>query len=102
MRPVFGKGDAATMTAGNSTALTDGAAVALLAEEEEARRRGWPVLARVVDAQVAASDYVNGAGDLLLAPSRRSRNCSNATTSPWVTSISTSSTRRSRPPCSPR
>ena len=45
LRPVFGKGDTATMTAGNSTALTDGAAVVLLAEEEEARGRGWPVLA---------------------------------------------------------
>ncbi len=67
LKPVFGKGDGATMTAGNSTALTDGAAVVLLAEEDEARRRGWPVLARVVDAQIAASDYVNGADDLLLA-----------------------------------
>ena len=68
LRPVFGKGEGASMTAGNSTALTDGAAVVLLAEEEEARRRGWPVLAKVVDAQVAAADYVNGADDLLLAP----------------------------------
>ncbi|AQP46256.1 acetyl-CoA acetyltransferase [Tessaracoccus aquimaris] len=70
LRPVFGKGDTATMTAGNSTALTDGAAVVLLAEEEEARGRGWPVLAKVIDAQVAASDYVNGADDLLLAPAQ--------------------------------
>ena len=58
------------MTAGNSTALTDGAAVVLLAEEEHARGRGWPVLAKVVDAQVAATDYVTGAEDLLLAPTR--------------------------------
>ena len=68
LRTVFGKGDGATMTAGNSTALTDGAAVVLLAEQAEAERRGWPVLAKVVDAQVAASDYVTGNGDLLLAP----------------------------------
>ncbi|SHI93056.1 acetyl-CoA C-acetyltransferase [Tessaracoccus bendigoensis DSM 12906] len=68
LRPVFGKGEGASMTAGNSTALTDGAAVVLLAEEEEAKRRGWPVLAKVVDAQVAAADYVNGSDDLLLAP----------------------------------
>ncbi|MFT3887784.1 MAG: acetyl-CoA C-acetyltransferase [Arachnia sp.] len=68
LKPVFGKGDGATMTAGNSTALTDGAALVLLAEEEHARGRGWPVLARVVDAQVAATDYVTGAEDLLLAP----------------------------------
>ena len=70
LRPVFGKGEDASMTAGNSTALTDGAAVVLLAEEEHARGRGWPVLARVVDAQVAATDYVTGAEDLLLAPTR--------------------------------
>nr|HMQ67316.1 acetyl-CoA C-acyltransferase [Arachnia sp.] len=70
LRPVFGKGEDASMTAGNSTALTDGAAVVLLAEEEHARGRGWPVLARVVDAQVAAADYVTGAEDLLLAPTR--------------------------------
>lgn len=69
LRPVFGKGEEASMTAGNSTALTDGAAVVLLAEEDTARGRGWPVLARVVDAQLAASDYVDGADDLLLAPS---------------------------------
>ncbi|AQP43719.1 acetyl-CoA C-acetyltransferase [Tessaracoccus flavus] len=70
LRTVFGKGDEATMTAGNSTALTDGAALVLLAEEEEARRRGWPVWAKVVDAQVAATGYVNGEEDLLLAPVR--------------------------------
>lgn len=70
LRTVFGRGDDASMTAGNSTALTDGAAVVLLAEEQHARDRGWPVLARVVDAQVAASDYVTGKEDLLLAPAR--------------------------------
>lgn len=68
LKPVFGKGEGATMTAGNSTPLTDGAAVVLLAEQEEARRRNWPVLARFVDAEVGASDYVTGAEDLLLAP----------------------------------
>lgn len=70
LRPVFGRGEGATMTAGNSTALTDGAAVALVAEEDHARGRGWPVLARMVDSQVSASDYVTGAEDLLLAPVR--------------------------------
>lgn len=69
LRPVFG-GAEGTMTAGNSTPLTDGAAAVLLAEEGYARDRGWPVLARVVDAQVAAVDYVTGAEDLLLAPAR--------------------------------
>ncbi|MHA7861198.1 acetyl-CoA C-acetyltransferase [Tessaracoccus sp. Y36] len=69
LRTVFGR-DNATMTAGNSTALTDGAALVLLAEEEHARAKGWPVLAKVVDAQVAASDYVTGSEDLLMAPAR--------------------------------
>ncbi|QIK73025.1 acetyl-CoA C-acetyltransferase [Propioniciclava coleopterorum] len=69
LKPVFG-GPEGTMTAGNSTALTDGAAVVLLAEEGHARERHWPVLARVVDSQVAASDYVTGTEDLLLAPTR--------------------------------
>lgn len=70
LRAVFGRTDDASMTAGNSTALTDGAAVVLLAEEDEARARNWPVLAKVVDSQVAAVDYVTGSDDLLLAPAR--------------------------------
>lgn len=68
LRPVFGDGPDATMTAGNSTALTDGAAVVLVAEESYARRRNWPVLARVVDVEVAAVDFVSGAEGLLMAP----------------------------------
>ena len=72
LRTVFGGGggDDATMTAGNSTPLTDGAALVLLAEEQWARDHHWPVLARVVDAQVGAADYVTGEEDLLLAPTR--------------------------------
>lgn len=69
LRPVFGKGEGATMTAGNSTALTDGAALVLLAEEQWARDHHWPVLARVVDAHVAAVDHPGGE-DLLLAGAR--------------------------------
>ncbi len=69
LKTVFGKGDDATMTAGNSTALTDGAAVVLLADEQWARDNHWPVLAKVVDAQVAAVDHVTGE-DLLLAPTK--------------------------------
>jgi len=69
LKPVFGGPDG-TMTAGNSTPMTDGAATVLLAGEEWARAHHWPVLARVVDAQVAASDYVTGNEDLLLAPVR--------------------------------
>ncbi|MBK8463244.1 MAG: acetyl-CoA C-acetyltransferase [Nigerium sp.] len=69
LTPVFG-GAEGTMTAGNSTALTDGASVVLLAEESTARARNWPVLARVVDAQVAAVDHTTGEEDLLLAGRR--------------------------------
>ncbi|HPU13824.1 MAG TPA: acetyl-CoA C-acetyltransferase [Aeromicrobium sp.] len=70
LRPVFGKslGDAATMTAGNSTPLSDGASVALLASEEEAKRRGWDIKAFLVDYETAAVDYVNGGEGLLMAP----------------------------------
>ena len=70
LKPVFGKnlGDEATMTAGNSTPLSDGASVALLASEEEAAKRGWEVQAYFVDYEQAAVDYVSGAEGLLLAP----------------------------------
>lgn len=69
LRPVFGvrNGDA-TMTAGNSTPLTDGASVALLASEDWAQSHGIPVLAYFVDGETAAVDYVNGADGLLMAP----------------------------------
>ncbi|HLS39265.1 MAG TPA: acetyl-CoA C-acetyltransferase [Ornithinicoccus sp.] len=67
LKPVFGKGEGATMTAGNSTPLSDGAALVLLAEEEYARENHLPVLARFVDAEVAAVDYVTGEEGLLMA-----------------------------------
>ncbi|SES10970.1 acetyl-CoA C-acetyltransferase [Corynebacterium cystitidis] len=69
LKPVFGE----TMTAGNSTALTDGAAAVLLADEALARSRGWQPLAKFVDAQVAAVDFVGGdprTDGLLMAPVR--------------------------------
>src|SRR3954451_18639816 len=69
LMPVFGKGDpAATMTAGNSTPLTDGASAVLLASDEWAAEHGLPVLAHLVDAQTAAVDYVHGGEGLLMAP----------------------------------
>ncbi|MGY1813916.1 acetyl-CoA C-acetyltransferase [Blastococcus sp. SYSU D00820] len=69
LKPVFGKGDpAATMTAGNSTPLTDGASTVLLASDEWAAEKGLPVLAHLVDAQTAAVDYVHGGEGLLMAP----------------------------------
>ena len=69
LKPVFGvrNGDA-TMTAGNSTPLTDGASVALLASEEWAAARSIPPLAYFVDGETAAVDYVTGRDGLLMAP----------------------------------
>jgi acetyl-CoA C-acetyltransferase len=68
LRPVFGEGDDATMTAGNSTPLTDGAAAVLLASEEWAAERSLPVLAHFVDAETGAVDFVSGDEGLLAAP----------------------------------
>jgi acetyl-CoA C-acetyltransferase len=67
LKPVFDKSTAGTLTAGNSTALTDGAAAVLLASEDFARENALPVQAFFVDAESAAVDFVNGAG-LLMAP----------------------------------
>jgi acetyl-CoA C-acetyltransferase len=68
LKPVFGEGEGATMTAGNSTPLTDGASTVLLGTPDWARAHGLPVLAHVVDAQTAAVDYVTGHEGLLMAP----------------------------------
>ena len=67
LKPVFG-GEDGTMTAGNSTPLSDGAALVLLASEEWAAERELPVLAYLGHAQTAAVDYVNGGEGLLMAP----------------------------------
>ncbi|MGH3307049.1 MAG: acetyl-CoA C-acetyltransferase [Nocardioides sp.] len=68
LKPVFGKGEAATMTAGNSTPLTDGASVVLLASEEWAKEHDHPVLAYITASETAAVDYVHGGEGLLMAP----------------------------------
>lgn len=70
LKPVFGKnlGDEATMTAGNSTPLTDGASTVLLASEEWAQAHELPMLANVVDGEATAVDFVHGKDGLLLAP----------------------------------
>ena len=69
LKPVFGvDGDGATMTAGNSTPLSDGAATVLLASDEWAAGRGLPVLAHITHAEEAAVDYVHGDDGLLMAP----------------------------------
>ncbi len=66
LRTVFGRGEGATMTAGNSTPLSDGAAAVLLAHPQWAADRGLPALARVVDAETAAVDFVHGEEGLLM------------------------------------
>ena len=68
LKPAFGKGGSATMTAGNSTPLTDGASVVLLASEEWAEEHGLPVLAYLTAYETAAVDYVHGGEGLLMAP----------------------------------
>ena len=70
LKPAFGTSlpTPATMTAGNSTPLTDGASVVLLASRDWADEHDLPVLARVVDAETAAVDYVHGHDGLLMAP----------------------------------
>lgn len=68
LKPVFGDPQTGTMTAANSTALTDGAAAVLLSTHEWADARDLPVLASFVDAESAAVDYVHGHDGLLMAP----------------------------------
>jgi len=68
LEPVFGEGEDATMTAGNSTPLSDGAAVVLLSSDEWAAEHSLPVLAHITHVQTAAVDYVNGGEGLLMAP----------------------------------
>jgi acetyl-CoA C-acetyltransferase len=67
LKPVFG-GAQGTMTAGNSTPLSDGASAVLISSEEWATDRGLPVQAYLVDAQTAAVDYVHKREGLLMAP----------------------------------
>ena len=67
LKPVFGAPEG-TMTAGNSTLLSDGASAVLLASEEWAAARGLPVQAYLVEAQTAAVDYVHKREGLLMAP----------------------------------
>jgi len=72
LKPVFGtRGENPTMTAANSTPLSDGASTVLLGSDEWAAQHRLPVLAHLVDAETAAVDYVHGdrkADGLLMAP----------------------------------
>lgn len=68
MKPAFDRSSGnGTLTAANSTPLTDGAAAVLLASEEWAQARGLPVLATLTMGKVAANDFAGGDG-LLMAP----------------------------------
>ena len=67
LKPAFDKTDTGTLTAGNSTPLTDGASVVLLSSPEWAQQHGLEPLAYFVDCEVAGVDFVHGAG-LLMAP----------------------------------
>ncbi|WP_035290003.1 acetyl-CoA C-acetyltransferase [Actinokineospora spheciospongiae] len=67
LKPAFGGADG-TMTAGNSTPLTDGASAVLLATEEWAKEHRLPVLAYLTFTETAAVDYVHGGEGLLMAP----------------------------------
>jgi acetyl-CoA C-acetyltransferase len=67
LKPAFG-GPGGTMTAGNSTPLTDGASTVLLATDEWAKAHKLPVQAYLTFSQTAAVDYVHGDEGLLMAP----------------------------------
>jgi acetyl-CoA C-acetyltransferase len=71
LKTVYDRSAAGTLTAGNSTPLTDGASCVLLASEAWARARGLPVQAYLTHSAVAAVDYAGLAGPregLLMAP----------------------------------
>jgi len=67
LKPVFDRSEEGTMTAGNSTPLTDGAAAVLLASEDWARLKNLPILAYLTFAKVAAVNFIDDEG-LLMAP----------------------------------
>lgn len=67
LKPVFDRSESGTMTAGNSTPLTDGAAAVLLGSEEWARKNNLPIAAWLRFCKVAAVNFVSNEG-LLMAP----------------------------------
>jgi acetyl-CoA C-acetyltransferase len=67
LKPVFDRSDKGTLTAGNSTPLTDGAAAVLLASEVWARKKNLPVAAWLTYCKVAAVNFIEADG-LLMAP----------------------------------
>lgn len=67
LRNAFERSDRGTLSAANSTSLTDGAAAVLLASEDWAKERGLPIQAYLTTYQTAANNFVAGEG-LLMAP----------------------------------
>jgi acetyl-CoA C-acetyltransferase len=67
LKPVFDRSEEGTMTAGNSTALTDGAAAVLLASEDWARKKNLPIMAYLTFSKTSAVDFIDDEG-LLMAP----------------------------------
>jgi acetyl-CoA C-acetyltransferase len=68
LKPSFDQSGSGTLTAGNSTPMTDGASTVLLASEDWARRRNLPVLAFLTYGKAAAVDFVDRKEGLLMAP----------------------------------
>ncbi len=67
LKPAFERSEKGTITAGNATAFTDGAAAVFMCSEDYAKKNNLKVLAYFKDGQSWSLDYVNGAG-LLMAP----------------------------------
>jgi acetyl-CoA C-acetyltransferase len=67
LKATFDRSEEGTMTAGNSTPLTDGAAAVLLASEDWARKKNLPILGYLTFAKSAAVDFISDEG-LLMAP----------------------------------
>jgi acetyl-CoA C-acetyltransferase len=67
LKPAFDRSETGTMTAGNSTPLTDGAAAVLLTSEEWAKQKNLPIIAYLTHCKVAAVNFV-GVEGLLMAP----------------------------------
>jgi len=68
LKPAFERSEKGTLTAGNSTPLTDGASLVLLGSEEWAKARGLPILAYLHDGEAAAVDFIGKKEGLLMAP----------------------------------
>jgi acetyl-CoA C-acetyltransferase len=68
LKPVFERSDKGTLTAGNSTPMTDGAAAVLLGTEEWAKQNGLEIQAYFIDGETAAVDFAKGGEGLLMAP----------------------------------